>query len=80
MEVAEAQHKWAVEKLRKSERHFESLLSDMHEDIMVIDQDYRIAHVNKGLLATIGSVFFGLYFARLVVAQPSLRISENNAY
>jgi PAS domain S-box-containing protein len=54
LEASGAERKRAVEKLRESERHFESLLSDMHEDIMVIDQDYRIAHVNKAFLARTG--------------------------
>lgn len=54
LETSEARLSQAMQKLREDKRYFESLLFNMHEDIMVIDQDYRIAHVNKAFLATTG--------------------------
>jgi PAS domain S-box-containing protein len=40
--------------LRKSERYFHSILQNIHEDILVIDRDYKITDVNKTFLDTAG--------------------------
>ncbi len=42
------------EALRKSEHYFRSLLFNIHEDILVIDRDYRVTDVNNTLLVTVG--------------------------
>jgi PAS domain S-box-containing protein len=44
----------AEEVLRKNEGYFRSLLYNMHEDILVIDHDYRITDVNNKSLTTVG--------------------------
>jgi PAS domain S-box-containing protein len=44
----------AEQSLRESERYYRSLLSNMHEDIFVIDQDLRIVDVNRDHLVTTG--------------------------
>jgi PAS domain S-box-containing protein len=46
--------KRAEEALRESEYYFRSLLFNMHEDILVIDRDYRVTDVNNALLVTAG--------------------------
>ena len=46
------ERKRAEEALRESEHYFRSLLFNMHEDILVIDRDYRITDVNNTLLVT----------------------------
>jgi PAS domain S-box-containing protein len=48
------ERKRAEEALRESEHYFRSLLFNMHEDILVIDRDYRITDVNNTLLVTVG--------------------------
>ena len=48
------ERKRAEEALRESEHYFRSLLFSMHEDILVIDRDYRITDVNNTLLVTVG--------------------------
>ena len=48
------ERKRAEEALRESEHYFRSLLFNMHEDILVIDRDYRITDVNNTLLVTAG--------------------------
>jgi PAS domain S-box-containing protein len=48
------ERKQADEALRESERYFRSLLFSMHEDIVVIDLDYRITDVNNTFLVTVG--------------------------
>ena len=48
------ERKRAEETLRESEHYFRSLLFNMHEDILVIDRDYRITDVNNTLLVTAG--------------------------
>jgi len=54
LETSEARLSQAMQKLREDKRYFESLLFNMHEDIMVIDQNYLITDVNKAFLATTG--------------------------
>jgi PAS domain S-box-containing protein len=49
-----SERKRAEEALRESEHYFRSLLFNMHEDILVIDPDYRITDVNNTLLVTVG--------------------------
>lgn len=39
--------------IRERERYFRSILASMHEDIFVINPDYRISDVNKAFLDTI---------------------------
>jgi len=46
--------KQTEEALRQSERYLRSLLNHMHEDILVIDRDYRITDVNKTFLVIAG--------------------------
>jgi PAS domain S-box-containing protein len=48
------ERKRAEEVLRKSEYYFRSLLFNIHEDILVIDRDYRVTDVNNTLLLTVG--------------------------
>ncbi len=48
------ERKRAEEALRESEHYFRSLLFNMHEDILVIDRDYRITDANNTLLVTVG--------------------------
>jgi PAS domain S-box-containing protein len=48
------ERKRAEEALRESERYFRSLLFSMHEDILVLERDYRITDVNNTLLVTVG--------------------------
>lgn len=45
----------AEEAVRDNEHYFRSLLHHMHEDILVIDPDYRITDVNKPFLVTSGA-------------------------
>ena len=40
--------------LRRSERYYRSLLANMHEDIFVIDRDFRVVDVNRDRLAATG--------------------------
>lgn len=54
LETSEARLSQAMQKLREEKRYFESLLYSMHEDIMVIDQNYRVTDVNKAFLVTAG--------------------------
>jgi PAS domain S-box-containing protein len=49
-----SERKQAEDALRESEHYFRSLLFNMHEDILVIDRDYRITDVNNTLLVTVG--------------------------
>lgn len=44
----------AEDMLRKSDRYFRSLLFNMHDEILVIDKDYRITDVNKDFLSLFG--------------------------
>lgn len=48
------QRKIASKSLRESERYFRSILNSIHEDILVIDRDFRITDVNKKFLVTAG--------------------------
>jgi PAS domain S-box-containing protein len=51
-EITERKH--AEEMLRRSEHYYRSLLYTLHEDILVIDPDYRITDVNNTFLVTLG--------------------------
>lgn len=44
----------AEEFLRERESYFRSLLSSMHEDILVVDRQYCVRDVNKTLLTSLG--------------------------
>ncbi len=48
------ERKQVDEVLRKSEHYFRSLLFNIHEDILVIDRDYKVTDVNNTLLVTVG--------------------------
>jgi len=54
LESSEAEHRKVVDKLLSDKLYYESLLYNMHEDIMVIDRDYRITDVTKAFLVTTG--------------------------
>ncbi len=45
----------AREKLAQSELYYRSLIKNMHEDILVIDSDYRITDMNNSALRTLGA-------------------------
>lgn len=42
------------EELKESERYCHLLLNQLHEDIIVIDKDYRITDINNTFMATTG--------------------------
>jgi PAS domain S-box-containing protein len=46
--------KQSGEQLAQSESYYRSLLANMHDDILVIDRQYRITDVNKAFLSTSG--------------------------
>ena len=46
--------KAAQEKLTESENYYRSLIAKLHEDIMVIDRDYRVVDINNSFLQTYG--------------------------
>jgi PAS domain S-box-containing protein len=54
LESSEAEHRKVVDKLLRDKLYYESLLYNMHEDIMIIDRDYRITDVTKAFLVTTG--------------------------
>ncbi|MEE9151602.1 MAG: PAS domain S-box protein [Thermoplasmata archaeon] len=54
LEKETLERKRAEEVLRERERYFHSLLSNMHEDILVVDREYRITDANKAFLNTAG--------------------------
>ena len=54
LEKESVERKRAEEELRQSKHYFRSLLNHIHEDIMVIGQDYRITDVNKTFQVTSG--------------------------
>ena len=49
------ERKQAEERLQERERYFRTLMYTLHEDIVVIDCDYRITDVNNTFLITTGS-------------------------
>ncbi|NIQ89179.1 MAG: PAS domain S-box protein, partial [Deltaproteobacteria bacterium] len=49
-----SKRKRAEQALRESEHYFRSLLFSMHEDILVIDRDYRVTDANNTLLVSTG--------------------------
>ena len=52
--IDNTQRKRAEEMLQASERYYRSLISNMHEDILVVDREYRITDVNNSFLVTTG--------------------------
>ncbi len=44
----------AEESLERKERYYRSLLHNIHEDIVVVDRDYRITDVNEACLTSLG--------------------------
>ena len=40
--------------LRNAEHYYRSLIHALHEDILVIDRDYRVTDINNGALKTLG--------------------------
>ena len=54
LEASEAEQKQVIQKLQEGKRYFESILFNMHEDIMVIDQEYKITDANKAFLVASG--------------------------
>jgi PAS domain S-box-containing protein len=40
--------------LRESERYYRGLIQSLHEDILVIDRDYRVTDINNSALQTLG--------------------------
>ena len=48
------ERKLAEEAIKESEHYYRSLLHSMHEDILVVDRDYRITDVNRTFLVTSG--------------------------
>lgn len=46
--------KSAKKSLKHSEHYFRSILNHIHEDILIIDQDFRITDANKTFLVTAG--------------------------
>jgi len=53
IEMAFYKHKME-KKLKESEQYYRSLISNLHEDILVVDQHYRITDVNNNYLVTTG--------------------------
>ena len=45
--------KQAEEKLQQNERYYRSILKHMHENVLVINRDYRITDVNPAFLTTV---------------------------
>jgi PAS domain S-box-containing protein len=50
----QTQERAATAKLAERERYYRSLLFNLHEDILVIDRDYRITDINNTALQTLG--------------------------
>ena len=48
------ERKRAEEALKERERYYRTLITSLHEDILVIDRGYRIADVNNTTLKTLG--------------------------
>jgi len=48
------EQKLAEEAIKASERYFRGLMYAMHEDIIVVDRDYRITDVNNSFVQTVG--------------------------
>lgn len=71
LEKSETEHNPAMRELSEKERYFESLLFSMHEDIMVIGQDFCITDVNKAFLVTVGRK------REEVIGRPCYEISHN---
>ncbi len=46
--------KEAEEALRRSEHYYRGLMNSLHEDIIVIDHDYRITDINRNALQALG--------------------------
>jgi PAS domain S-box-containing protein len=46
--------KWAHESLEEKERYYRSMLHNMHEDILIINREYRIVDANNSYLRSTG--------------------------
>ncbi len=46
--------RWARDKLKERENYFRSLISTLHEEVIVLDRDYRISDVNDTFLSNHG--------------------------
>lgn len=46
--------KQSEEALRRSERYYRGLIQSLHEDILVIDRDFRVTDINNNALQTLG--------------------------
>jgi len=49
-----SEYKQAEQRLRESKSYYQSLLASMHEDILVIDGDFKITDANKAFLIATG--------------------------
>ena len=66
------EQKKAERKLEERERYFRSIIASMHEDIFVIDRDYRICDVNRRFLETIKRK------RKQIVGRPCYRVFVNS--
>ena len=67
------ERKQAEERLQERERYFRTLMYTLHEDIVVIDRDYRITDVNNTFLITTGNS------REQVIGKHCYEISHGNA-
>ena len=67
------ERKQAEERLQERERYFRTLMYTLHEDIVVIDCDYRITDVNNTFLITTGKS------REQVIGKPCYEISHGYA-
>ena len=54
LEKSESKHKLFEEALAEKEHYFSTLINNIHEDIMVIDRNYRITDANNAFQVTSG--------------------------
>jgi len=54
LEKEAAERKQLEKELRESRHYYSSLFNQLHEDILIVDRNYRITDVNKAFLLTIG--------------------------
>ncbi len=64
------EQKRAQEVLAERERYYRTLMHNIHEDILVLDRDYRITDVNNSFLATMGLT------RPEVLGQPCYQVSH----
>ncbi|MBW1980529.1 MAG: sigma 54-interacting transcriptional regulator [Deltaproteobacteria bacterium] len=70
LEASAAEHRRVEEKLQEAKDYYQSVLFNMHEDIIIIDRDYRITDANKAFLHTTGRK------RQEVVGEPCYKISH----